>query len=77
MRPTDVPVGADRVQAQLNDGDAMLADGTEDDPERARRRLLCSCHHRRFAHRHYRPGSDCTLCTCQHWSPRNRVRSAA
>jgi hypothetical protein len=41
--------------------------------KRARRRLLCSCHHDRDAHRHYRPGSDCALCECRRWSPWNPV----
>ena len=69
MGPADVLV-ADRVQAQLNEPD-VLAEVSDDNPKRTRRHLLCSCHHRRDAHRHYRPGSDCALCECPRWSPWN------
>jgi len=69
MRRTDVLLNASWVRAQLNDGRLMLAYVNEDNSERASRRLLCSCHHQQYAHRHYRPGSECALCKCQHWSP--------
>jgi hypothetical protein len=28
----------------------------------------CGCGHDRGAHRHYRRGSDCSLCDCPRWS---------
>ncbi len=70
MGPADVLVNADWVQAQLNDPD-VLAEVNEDNPKWTRRHLLCSCHHSRDAHRHYRPGRDCALCECPRWSPWN------
>jgi hypothetical protein len=73
MGPADVLVDADWVQAQLNDPGVMLAEVSEENPKRARLRLLCGCNHGRDAHRHYRPGSDCAVCTCPRWSPRNPV----
>ena len=73
MVPADVLVDADWVQAQLNDPGVMLAEVNEDNPKRTRRHFLCRCHHRLDAHRHYRPGSDCAVCTCPRWSPRNPV----
>ena len=29
---------------------------------------LCRCGHDRQAHRHYRPGADCSLCGCQRFA---------
>jgi hypothetical protein len=77
MRPTDALAGTDWMQAQLNDGAVKLAQVNEDNAERARRHLLCSCDHRRAAHCHYRPGRDCALCMCPRWSPRNPGLSRA
>jgi len=74
MSPTDVQVNADWLREQSNDGGVMLSGVNEDDPGRARRRLLCSCHHKQYAHRHYRPGSDCALCICPSWSPQHPAR---
>jgi hypothetical protein len=71
MGPANVLVDADWVQAQLNDPGAALAEVSADNPKRTRRHLRCSCHHRLDAHRHYRPGSDCAVCKCPRWSPRN------
>jgi hypothetical protein len=71
MGTADVLIAADWVQAQLNDPGVMPAEVNEDNPKRTRRHLRCSCHHRRDAHGHYRPGSDCAVCKCQRWSPRN------
>jgi hypothetical protein len=67
----DVLVEADRVHAQLNDLGVIPAEAHEDNTPRTRRYLQCSCRHSRDAHRHYRPGSDCAVCTCSRWSPRN------
>jgi hypothetical protein len=36
--------------------------------ERATRGLRCTCGHARQAHRHYRPGSDCSRCGCGRWT---------
>ena len=69
----DVLVDADWVRTQLNDTGAMPAQSDKDNPKGPRRYLLCSCRHRRDAHRHYRPGSDCAVCTCPRWSPPNPV----
>jgi hypothetical protein len=71
MSPADVLVDADWVQAQVNDPGMMPTEVDGDNPERTSRRLLCSCHHGRDAHRHYRRGSDCAVCTCPRWSPPN------
>jgi hypothetical protein len=73
MGPADVLVDADWVQPQLNDPGLMPAPAGEDKPKRTRRHRLCSCHHGRAAHRHYRPGSDCAVCPCPRWSPPNPV----
>jgi hypothetical protein len=73
MGPADVLVDADWVQAQLNDPGMMPAEADEDKPTWTRRHLLCSCGHKRDAHHHYRPGSDCAVCTCPRWSPPNPV----
>jgi hypothetical protein len=74
MRPTDVLVNADWVREQSSDGGVMLADVNEDAPGRGRSHLLCNCRHKQYAHRHYRPGSECALCICQNWSPQNPAR---
>ncbi|HEV2376407.1 MAG TPA: hypothetical protein VGS19_30080 [Streptosporangiaceae bacterium] len=37
-------------------------------PRSVRRPVLCACGHDRDAHRHFRPGSDCGLCTCSRWT---------
>jgi hypothetical protein len=29
----------------------------------------CACGHSEFAHQHYRPGADCSLCGCQAYRP--------
>jgi hypothetical protein len=73
MGPADVLVDADWVQAHPKDPGVIPAAPDHDNPKRTRRRLLCSCHHGRDAHRHYRPGSDCAVCTCPRWSPPNPV----
>jgi hypothetical protein len=73
MSPADVLADADWVQAQLNDPGVMPAEVDDDGPKWTRRHRLCSCHHRRDAHRHYRPGSDCAVCPCPRWSPPNPV----
>jgi hypothetical protein len=73
MGPADVLADADWMQAQLNDPGVMPTEVDEDRPKWLRRNLLCSCHHGRDAHRHYRPGSDCAVCTCPRWSPANPV----
>jgi hypothetical protein len=31
---------------------------------------VCRCGHRRDAHKHYRPGSDCGLCACTRFRAR-------
>lgn len=31
---------------------------------------VCRCGHRRDAHEHYRPGSDCGLCACTRFRAR-------
>jgi hypothetical protein len=31
---------------------------------------VCRCGHRREAHQHYRPGSDCASCACRRFLPR-------
>jgi hypothetical protein len=73
MGPADVLADADWMQAQLNDPDLMPAEVDEYEPKSARSHRLCSCHHGRDAHRHYRPGSDCAACSCPRWSPPNPV----
>jgi hypothetical protein len=73
MGPADVLVDADWVQAQVDHPDLMPAAAGQDNRKRTRRRLMCSCHHGRHAHRHYRPGSDCAVCLCPRWSPPNPV----
>lgn len=35
----------------------------------------CRCDHLRYAHRHYRPGTDCSLCSCDRYRPRRLVVS--
>jgi hypothetical protein len=72
MSPADLLVDADWVQAQLNDHPGVLSAEIDDDnPRRPHSQLLCNCHHGRDAHRHYRRGTDCAVCMCPRWSPRN------
>ena len=71
MGPANVLADADWVQAQLNDPGVIPAEAGQDNPKWTRRHLLCRCHHTRDAHRHYRPGSDCAVCTCPRWSSPN------
>lgn len=30
-------------------------------------RASCVCHHERNAHGHYRKGTDCSFCPCEHF----------
>jgi hypothetical protein len=77
MGPADVLVDEDWVQEQLNDPGVMLAEVAGNSAKPTRRHPRCNCHHRRDAHRHYRPGSECAVCNCPQWSPRNPVLQLA
>jgi hypothetical protein len=39
----------------------------------ARQVRRCVCGHDRHAHQHYRRGSDCALCDCTRWRPRQSL----
>lgn len=33
----------------------------------SRHTAFCECHHDQFAHEHYRAGTECGLCGCDHY----------
>jgi hypothetical protein len=77
MGRADVLTGADRVQTHFDDPGVVPAEAGEGNFKRTRRPPHCGCRHSHDAHRRYRPGSDCALCECPRWTPRNPLPQVA